>query len=142
MFGEVYPDPVRVVSIGRAVEELLAHPTDAINSAFSIEFCGGTHLSNTSEAEAFALLSEEGIAKGIRRIVAVTRGDAVRAIETAAAMKAELAEIAKLQDDQLEKACKRFKEVRTRMAELSHTLPFHLCLLSFHSRHVLIPHLS
>ncbi|EFJ48362.1 hypothetical protein VOLCADRAFT_120886 [Volvox carteri f. nagariensis] len=110
VFGEVYPDPVRVVSIGRAVEELLADPKDAANAAFSIEFCGGTHLSNTSEAEAFALLSEEGIAKGIRRIVAVTRGDAVRAIEAAADLKAELASIATLPEDQLEKACKGFKE--------------------------------
>ncbi|GFR48410.1 hypothetical protein Agub_g10304, partial [Astrephomene gubernaculifera] len=110
VFGEVYPDPVRVVSIGRAVEELLADPAAATNAAFSIEFCGGTHLSNTAEAEAFALLSEEGIAKGVRRIVAVTRGEAVRAIEAAARMRAELAAIAALPDEQLEKACKAFKE--------------------------------
>ncbi|GLC41498.1 hypothetical protein PLESTB_001005000 [Pleodorina starrii] len=110
VFGEVYPDPVRVVSIGRAVEELLSDPKADANAAYSIEFCGGTHLCNTAEAEAFALLSEEGIAKGVRRIVAVTRGDAVRAIEAAAALKAELAGIAALPDEQLEKACKAFKE--------------------------------
>jgi hypothetical protein len=44
-----------------------APPQAASHAAYSIEFCGGTHLSNTSHAGAFALISEEGIAKGARR---------------------------------------------------------------------------
>ncbi|KXZ50323.1 hypothetical protein GPECTOR_17g962 [Gonium pectorale] len=110
VFGEVYPDPVRVVAIGRSVDELLADPAAEANAAYSVEFCGGTHLSNTKEAEAFALLSEEGIAKGVRRIVAVTRGEAERAIAAAAKLRAELATIAALPDADLEKATKAFKE--------------------------------
>ena len=63
MFGEVYPDPVRVVSIGKPAEDLLANPTAESNRQYSVEFCGGTHLKQTGDATAFALISEEGIAK-------------------------------------------------------------------------------
>ncbi len=54
---------MRVVSIGKSVEDLLANPADPENAKYSVEFCGGTHLKSTGQARAFALLSEEGIAK-------------------------------------------------------------------------------
>ena len=56
LFGEKYPDPVRMVSMGE----------------FSKELCGGTHLDNTREVETFEILSEEGVSAGTRRIVALT----------------------------------------------------------------------
>jgi Threonyl and Alanyl tRNA synthetase second additional domain len=45
----------------------------------SVEFCGGTHLTNTGDAVAFSLLEESGIAKGIRRIIAVTKDKSIEA---------------------------------------------------------------
>eukprot|EP00271_Cylindrocystis_brebissonii_P012965 TRINITY_DN32493_c0_g1_i1.p1 TRINITY_DN32493_c0_g1~~TRINITY_DN32493_c0_g1_i1.p1 ORF type:complete len:1218 (-),score=332.87 TRINITY_DN32493_c0_g1_i1:421-4074(-) len=80
VFGEVYPDPVRVVSVGKPVDSLLTDPDNPEWLGASIEFCGGTHLSNTREAEAFVLVAEEAVAKGVRRLVAWTRGKALTAI--------------------------------------------------------------
>lgn len=91
VFGEVYPDPVRVVSVGKDVNALLADPSAEGNAAFPIEFCGGTHLSNTAAAGEFALLTEEGIAKGIRRIVAVTGEEAKKAVAEGEALAARIA---------------------------------------------------
>jgi alanyl-tRNA synthetase len=63
VFGERYPDPVRVISVGNEVPALLADPKNSEWNNYSVEFCGGTHLTNTSQAEDFALVEESGIAK-------------------------------------------------------------------------------
>jgi len=84
VFGEVYPDPVRVISIGSDV---------------SIEFCGGTHISNTAEAEAFVIVEETAVAKGIRRITAVTKGVAKAAIEKGKIIEQTVADAEELSPD-------------------------------------------
>mmetsp|Transcript_19360 Transcript_19360/g.58510 ORF Transcript_19360/g.58510 Transcript_19360/m.58510 type:complete len:958 (+) Transcript_19360:236-3109(+) len=111
VFGEVYPDPVRVVSIGRSVEDLVANPSDDSNAAYSVEFCGGTHLADTSGAKAFALLSEEGIAKGVRRVVAVTGAEASEAIEAGRQLQQRTADAQKLPSDKLEREVAALKRV-------------------------------
>ncbi len=56
LFGEKYPDPVRMISIGQ----------------FSKELCGGTHVENIGDVEAFEIVAEENISAGTRRIQALT----------------------------------------------------------------------
>lgn len=76
VFGETYPDPVRVVSVGVPVEDLLTDVKNEKWEKVSVEFCGGTHVKQTGEIKELIILEESGIAKGIRRIVAVTGQEA------------------------------------------------------------------
>jgi len=80
VFGETYPDPVRVVSVGVDVKELLRNPDDDRWEKVSVEFCGGTHVEKTGDIKELVITENSGIAKGIRRIVAVT-GAAAREVQ-------------------------------------------------------------
>lgn len=103
VFGETYPDPVRVVAVSPSpITDMLSNPQDAQWNSYSVEFCGGTHLKNTSEAQGFVLLSEEGIAKGVRRITGVTMKDAAIATAAASDFEAKVTEAGKLQGLDLE----------------------------------------
>jgi alanyl-tRNA synthetase len=83
VFGEKYPDPVRVVLIGAE------KPGDA-TPQMSVEFCGGTHLSRTSQAGLFKIVSQENVAKGVRRVTAVTGRRAVDYVEEMADVLGDL----------------------------------------------------
>uniref|UniRef100_A0A0B7ARJ2 Alanine--tRNA ligase n=1 Tax=Arion vulgaris TaxID=1028688 RepID=A0A0B7ARJ2_9EUPU len=80
VFDEVYPDPVRVVSVGIPVEDLEANPNGPGGSITTVEFCGGTHLKRSGHIGNFVLVSEESISKGVRRIIGVTGSEANKAV--------------------------------------------------------------
>ncbi|XP_077983533.1 alanine--tRNA ligase, cytoplasmic-like [Glandiceps talaboti] len=90
VFDEVYPDPVRVISIGIPVVDMEADPSSPAGSKTSVEFCGGTHLRNSSHIGPFVIVTEEAIAKGIRRIVAITGDDAQKANNRADVLDKEI----------------------------------------------------
>jgi len=72
VFGEQYPQTVRVVAVGVNVSTVLEDTDGSAALEHSVEFCGGTHLQNSLEIEDFVIITEESIAKGVRRIVAAT----------------------------------------------------------------------
>lgn len=96
LFGEKYPDPVRMVSMGE----------------FSKELCGGTHLTNTQQVEQFEVIAEESVSSGTRRIVALT---GQLADEHRQQVCTRLAESAKLLSCPLE-------QVAACTAELTHSI--------------------
>jgi alanyl-tRNA synthetase len=96
VFGERYPDPVRVVAVGATVQEMLADPADARWRACSVEFCGGTHAKGSADVQHFAILSEGASSAGIRRIFAVTGTAAHAAAAAAANLEERLAKARKL----------------------------------------------
>ena len=72
VFGEKYPDPVRVISIGPKINTIIKDKENPQWQNRSIEFCGGSHVENTTEINHFSIISESGLAAGVRRITAIT----------------------------------------------------------------------
>jgi len=82
LFGEKYGDTVRMVKMGD----------------FSIELCGGTHVESTQQIGVFKLLSESGIASGVRRIEATTGYNAIKFLRETSATVNELTEVLRTGD--------------------------------------------
>ncbi|MFJ3258717.1 alanine--tRNA ligase [Pseudomonas sp. NPDC086581] len=86
LFGEKYGDQVRVLSMG---------------GKFSVELCGGTHVSRTGDIGLFKITSEGGVASGVRRIEAVTGGAALAYLNGAEEQLKEAAGLVKGSRDNL-----------------------------------------
>jgi alanyl-tRNA synthetase len=85
LFGEKYGNTVRVVNMG----------------GWSVELCGGTHVSRTAQIGVFKLMSETGVSAGVRRIEAVTGAEALRVYKEAEARLNAAALAAKAPADKL-----------------------------------------
>jgi len=104
VFDETYPDPVRVVSIGAPVAQLVGDPENDAWGSLSVELCGGTHLGSTGEAKRCAIIGEEGIAKGIRRVTALTGEAATDAFALAQTLEREIGTLDRIDADALKDA--------------------------------------
>jgi alanyl-tRNA synthetase len=98
LFGEKYGDTVRVVDMG---------------DGYSVEFCGGTHLSNTAMAGTFRIKSEFSVASGVRRIEATTGRETLAYLEHIQNLTAQTAAVLKTKPEELkDKAESVMAEVR------------------------------
>lgn len=94
LFGEKYGETVRVVTMGEGDETA------------SIEFCGGTHLDNTSRIGLFKIISESSVASGVRRIEAVTGRGVLKLLREHINTSRQAAEVLKLSNPgELVKKC-------------------------------------
>ena len=94
LFGEKYGDDVRVISIGSDCNQ-------PIKQAFSLEFCGGTHVTNTSQIAGFKITKEESISAGVRRITALTGQNLTAYLTERSNIIDELSRTLKVPADQL-----------------------------------------
>ncbi|KAF0990206.1 hypothetical protein HZS_1264 [Henneguya salminicola] len=77
VFGETYPDPARIVSIGIPILKVFKERDAGYKN--SIELCGGLHVQRSSHIIDFVILYEEGIGKALRRFTCVTGTEAAKA---------------------------------------------------------------
>src|SRR5258706_1548049 len=83
LFGEKYGDSVRVLTLGKSLGG---------DGAYSVELCGGTHVARTGDIALFKIISEQGIAAGVRRLEALTGETARRWLLDQAAVAKSLAD--------------------------------------------------
>ncbi|MBO5513357.1 MAG: alanine--tRNA ligase [Mogibacterium sp.] len=103
IFGEKYGDIVRVVSMGD----------------YSIEFCGGTHIDNTGKVGGFKIVSEAGIASGVRRIEAITGSNVIKYL---AAKESTIGSVVKTLKTSESDLTRKATQVMSDLKELENTI--------------------
>jgi len=104
LFGEKYSDEVRVLSMA---------------DGFSVELCGGTHANRTGDIAVFKIISESGVAAGVRRIEAVTGNAALTHFK---AVERDLTEIAGVMKSAPEQTVEKVRQLSTKNRELEKEL--------------------
>jgi alanyl-tRNA synthetase len=104
LFGEKYDDQVRVLRLG---------------GDYSVELCGGTHVSSTGDIGVFKITSEGGVASGVRRIEAVTGKGALEWVDANLRSLDNVAQVLKSNRDQ---AAQKVKQLQRRNKELEKEL--------------------
>ena len=114
LFGEKYGMEVRVVSMGD----------------FSIELCGGTHLKNTSQVGMFKILSEGGVAAGVRRIEAITGKAVYEYLKERDAVIADVCTTLKAKEDNLTQRATQLVEENKSLSRDLHEIKAKMSLQS------------
>ena len=114
LFGEKYGNEVRVVTMGD----------------FSIELCGGTHLNNTSQVGMFKILSEGGVAAGVRRIEAITGKAVYEYLKERDAVINDVCASLKAKEDNLTQRASQVVEENKALAKELHDLKAKMSLQS------------
>ncbi|GBQ06878.1 alanine--tRNA ligase [Saccharibacter floricola] len=117
LFGEKYGDEVRVVAMGDGDEN---------RSAYSIELCGGTHVERLGEIGLFRIISEAGVASGVRRIEAVCGRSAEQTIAATEKQLHDMADLLKVSPaeapQRLANLLEERKALNAQIASLQHKL--------------------
>jgi alanyl-tRNA synthetase len=110
LFGEKYGSDVRVVAIGAEAEE-------KVGSAFSKEFCGGTHVDRLGAIGGFKIIKEESIAAGVRRITALTGAGLSKYLEERSSIVDGLSEMLKVPADEVIERVERLIKENKKLAK-------------------------
>jgi alanyl-tRNA synthetase len=110
LFNEKYGQEVRVVAVGSPGK-------DGIKDAFSREFCGGTHVSNTAEIGDFKILREESVSAGVRRITAITGQQLATFLHQRDAVVNQLITLLKVPAEQIVERVEKLLEENKKLAK-------------------------
>eukprot|EP00915_Cephaloidophora_sp_WS-2016_P003659 GHVH01004928.1.p1 GENE.GHVH01004928.1~~GHVH01004928.1.p1 ORF type:complete len:1001 (+),score=203.74 GHVH01004928.1:374-3004(+) len=115
--GGTYPDPVRMVTVGVSPQSCIESPDDGNAMLHSVEFCGGTHLHNTREMKKIVVVSEEAVAKGVRRIVCFTGTQAEKAMLDSEKLLTQIAAVQSKSTSSLDELQRDLSQLRSTMKE-------------------------